>query len=276
MPCTSGYFCIISPSQLCTQTAKPDMYNNFNIQSAALLADLADDHLSSKSQATVNENTFPRVQLTDRHFFDDLFKHLDDNNQVKTVVDQISQLFPEVKVIQRASEADIGVSLISERQESFHIPGIRSVLQDFHGPFNWIGMVKPSPDAKTFTRSPNYNIFGAAFKHVLQMLVMMQVLCNSKAKYKILLLDEPDSHLDIPRQQEIRLFVQDLCKKHKIQCLLATHSSAVVTQVEHSNFECHIPTDMLRHLKHHCSLYPIQECTMETNCQHCHPSQDLH
>ena len=69
----------------------------------------------------------------------------------------------------------------------------------------------------------------------LQFLLLFSYLFTHKNS--ILLLDEPDAHLEILRQRSIYYILTDLAKKNSIQLIIATHSEVVVAEAQDVNLE---------------------------------------
>lgn len=67
---------------------------------------------------------------------------------------------------------------------------------------------------------------GRGFQQILLLMAYINAQEN-----KILLIDEPDAHLEVLRQKEIYNLLSDSIKKENAQLIIATHSEAVVNEV---------------------------------------------
>lgn len=71
---------------------------------------------------------------------------------------------------------------------------------------------------------------GRGFQQIL--LLLTYILSNIKT---VLLLDEPDAHLEIVRQREIFSLINEIASKNDTQVLIASHSEVVLDSAQQSN-----------------------------------------
>lgn len=77
------------------------------------------------------------------------------------------------------------------------------------------------------------SLAGRGAQQMLLLLAYLYIYKNG-----ILLIDEPDAHLEILRQKQVFNILKDISKKNKTQIIIATHSEVILDEAVENNLSC--------------------------------------